>query len=113
MRTFLRFIIFQLIFLQFLDGYLTYLGVSSLGIDMEGNLLLKSLMESIGVVPALLIFKGIAIFFCLFVAVSSFLDQIHDDRHVLFTALLAFVHLLYMVAITGWLVILIPLQRIM
>ena len=51
--------------LQVLDGLLTYCGVTFLpwGINAEGNPLLKHMMITIGVIPALILFKSFAIFF--------------------------------------------------
>ena len=47
--------------LQVLDGVLTTLGVNHFGTEAEGNILLRSLMELIGHIPALIIAKGIAL----------------------------------------------------
>ena len=47
--------------LQILDGILTGIGVSLMGISAEGNGLLRMLMEQIGTVPALLAAKLLAI----------------------------------------------------
>ena len=47
--------------LQILDGILTTLGVSHFGTDAEGNVILRSLMEIIGHVPALIVAKSLAI----------------------------------------------------
>ena len=50
-----------LIALQIMDGILTGLGMSFFGTDMEGNILLRSVMHAIGVVPALIVVKSFAI----------------------------------------------------
>jgi hypothetical protein len=50
-----------IIALQILDGLLTLTGTYTLGINAEGNPLLKSLMLSIGLVPALLLTKGLCV----------------------------------------------------
>lgn len=50
-----------LITLQILDGVLTGYGMNFFGTDMEGNVLLRTLMNAIGVIPALLLVKSIAI----------------------------------------------------
>ncbi len=47
--------------LQILDGYLTAIGVYHFGTDIEGNMLLRHLMESYGFVPTLVIAKTIAL----------------------------------------------------
>ncbi len=47
--------------LQILDGVLTTLGVNSFGTEAEGNIMLRSLMELIGHVPALILAKALAI----------------------------------------------------
>jgi hypothetical protein len=44
--------------LQILDGVLTGIGMAQYGTSMEGNLLLRSLMTTIGYIPALLLVKG-------------------------------------------------------
>lgn len=51
-----------LIVLQFLDGLLTAIGVGHFGTDKEGNILIRTLMNSIGHVPALLLVKLTAVF---------------------------------------------------
>lgn len=48
------------LFLQAADGVLTYVGVRTLGIGMEANPLLLSLMVSLGHAPAVLAAKGVA-----------------------------------------------------
>jgi uncharacterized membrane protein len=47
--------------LQILDGLLTAVGVGHFGTGAEGNALLRSLMEQVGSVPALIIVKSVAI----------------------------------------------------
>lgn len=44
--------------LQILDGVFTGIGMARFGTEAEGNALLRSLMELIGYVPALIIAKG-------------------------------------------------------
>ena len=46
---------------QVLDGFLTYLGLSLLGVEMEGNAFLRTLMEVHGTFPVLFISKIIAL----------------------------------------------------
>ena len=50
-----------LCFLQVLDGILTGIGVATLGLAMEGNVLLRSIMESLGHTTGLVIVKSFAI----------------------------------------------------
>lgn len=50
-----------LCFIQILDGILTLSGINQHGIAMEANDLIRSLMTSIGVVPALTLVKSIAL----------------------------------------------------
>jgi hypothetical protein len=50
-----------LITLQVLDGALTFTGMHTFGLDAEGNPFLRTLMELLGLLPALLITKGVCI----------------------------------------------------
>jgi uncharacterized membrane protein len=50
-----------LAFLQILDGFLTAIGMSQFGINMEGNALLRTLMSEIGYMPALVSVKMLAL----------------------------------------------------
>ncbi len=47
--------------LQVVDGVLTGIGMAQYGTSMEGNIALRSLMSSIGYIPALVIVKGACI----------------------------------------------------
>lgn len=47
--------------IQVCDGLMTILGVSMLGLNMEGNLLLRELMYLLGHTPAIIIVKLIAL----------------------------------------------------
>lgn len=47
--------------LQVLDGILTAIGVQQFGTTAEGNFLIKTMMDQLGCVPALLLIKTIAI----------------------------------------------------
>lgn len=47
--------------MQVLDGILTGIGIATYGTSMEGNLLLRSVMHTIGYLPALLLVKGSSI----------------------------------------------------
>lgn len=52
------------IILQILDGIFTGYGVlySSLGVEVEGNPLVKLMMSNLGVIPGLFIVKGVGIY---------------------------------------------------
>lgn len=50
-----------LILLQVADAYLTALGIYHFGMQAEGNLLLRGLMEHLGYIPALALAKGFAV----------------------------------------------------
>ncbi len=50
-----------LIFIQFLDGIFTAYGVHAFGNSAEGNPIIRSLMNAIGHIQALVIVKSIAI----------------------------------------------------
>ncbi len=56
----------MLAILQAMDGILTSIGVSRFGLHVEGNPLLRNLMELYGHAPALAITKGLAIFIVIF-----------------------------------------------
>jgi uncharacterized membrane protein len=49
-----------LLILQIVDAVFTYVGVSQLGTTVEANLISRILMEQFGLIPAILIFKGVA-----------------------------------------------------
>jgi uncharacterized membrane protein len=50
-----------LIICQILDGLLTYIGLRILGVNMEGNSFLRSLMHAYGMLPALFFAKCVAL----------------------------------------------------
>lgn len=89
-----------LIALQVLDGFFTGFGVATFGIQMEGNLLLRNLMESVGYVPALIFAKSIAIL------VISALCVYAKQVRWLKTALNGMIYLYLSFAILPWAVIL-------
>jgi len=64
----------MLISLQVLDGILTAIGMERLGIQAEGNVILRYFMELLGHVPALVIMKSfaIAIIICLCQAANTY-----------------------------------------
>jgi uncharacterized membrane protein len=66
-----------LLLCQILDGVLTYTGLSMLGLDMEGNEFLRTLMHTYGTAPALLLVKLLAICF-----VFVLMIQAHSRRWV-------------------------------
>lgn len=47
--------------LQILDGVLTAIGVAHLGTEVEGNTLIRFLMEHLGYIPALVLIKTVAL----------------------------------------------------
>lgn len=51
-----------MIALQIVDGVLTGIGISHLGISAEGNILLRMMMENIGYIPTLVLVKTLAVF---------------------------------------------------
>lgn len=50
-----------LIVCQILDGLLTYAGLSLMGVQMEGNSLLRELMHVYGLAPTIFVAKSVAI----------------------------------------------------
>ena len=46
---------------QFLDGVLTYMGLSIFGITMEGNVILRDLMQLLGLELSLFFVKSLAV----------------------------------------------------
>jgi hypothetical protein len=57
----LTWLVAALVALQLLDGALTFTGMQTFGLQAEGNPLLRVLMESLGLIPALIITKGACI----------------------------------------------------
>ncbi len=89
-----------LIALQVMDGILTGVGMNFFGTDMEGNLLLRSVMHAIGVVPALLVVKSLAI------AVIIVLVNLSSQVKWLPMAMKGVIGLYVLAAIIPWSVIL-------
>ena len=92
---------FALSFLQIGDGLLTAIGVTFLGVHMEGNILIRSLMEVWGPIPALVLLKtaALAIIFTLCL-VSSRVRWVRAAMQVmsciyLFIAVLPWTYILY------------------
>lgn len=57
-----------LIFLQLLDGFFTFCGVSALGHQHEGNWILREFMPVLGLPTTLLLFKSLCIIALVFLA---------------------------------------------
>lgn len=89
-----------LILLQVADGVLTHRGVSLLGIEAEGNLLIKKSIEFFGLVPGIIIPKIVA------TSVLLFLWKSGEFKHIALKVLLIFTSLLYLIAAVGWVYIL-------
>lgn len=47
--------------LQVVDGLLTAIGVAHLGTEIEGNMIVRVLMEQLGYIPALVLIKTVAL----------------------------------------------------
>jgi hypothetical protein len=82
--------------LQVADGVLTAVGVSSLGIEMEANPLLRSMMEVFGVPATLFAVKGFSI------AVIAFLTTLGGLVPWLTMAFRAMVALYSVCAVIPW-----------
>lgn len=70
-----------LIALQILDGILTNIGMNLFGTQMEGNSLLRGIMENYGAVTALVISKSLAILTIISLVYLS--NQVKWIRHAL------------------------------
>jgi hypothetical protein len=55
-----RLVLLLFVVLQGFDGLFTYVAVNALGIGVEGNRLLASVMASLGPLPALVVAKSVA-----------------------------------------------------
>jgi hypothetical protein len=55
-----RLVLLLFVVLQGFDGVFTYVAVNALGIGVEGNRLLASVMASLGPLPALVVAKSVA-----------------------------------------------------
>ncbi len=60
-RSELIFLAVTLSCMQILDGVLTCVGVLSFGSNVEANYLIRTLIENLGIIPALLMVKGFAL----------------------------------------------------
>lgn len=67
------------VLLQVIDGILTWYGVTTLPmrLDAEGNILVKTAMQAIGVIPALFLIKSFGI------AITLKLYQIQSSKIIL------------------------------
>lgn len=99
-RAHLVFIGITLVFLQILDGLLTGIGVANFGPTIEANLLIRGLIISLGIVPALLLIKGIAI-----IIVGTLCTMAHRV-HWLASALKFIIVLYLFAAIVPWTLVL-------
>jgi hypothetical protein len=90
---------------QLLDGTLTYIGLSILGVHMEANTFLRELMHAYGKAPVLLAAKFAAL---TFVAGLTF----YAHRRRWFRAVLAFLIGIYLIlAVFPWTVIILESMR--
>lgn len=81
---------------QLLDGLLTYIGLTLLGVHMEGNVFLRSLMHAYGTAPTLFISKLAAV-----VCVGILMFQAHQRRWV--RPIIALLILIYLaLAVIPW-----------
>lgn len=56
---------------QILDGVLTYFGLELMGVHMEGNSMLRSLIAAFGAAPTLFIVKLLAVVLCCLLAMTA------------------------------------------
>ena len=90
--------------LQIMDGALTYLGLKLLGVQMEGNSVLRGVIQMYGIAPALFIAKGAAL-----VGVGVLMSAAHRRkwvRPIIFALCAVYTTL----AVVPWLVILLRLM---
>lgn len=81
---------------QILDGGLTYIGLLSHGIEMEGNTILHRMMSAYGLFPALFIAKSLALTFVVVLTVLA-----HRRRWI--RPFLIFLSLVYLLlAVIPW-----------
>jgi len=105
LRKILRnFLLYTLLICQPLDGILTYMGVSRWGIIAEGNPLIRSSMGSIGIIPAILLFKIIAFILALFFIFYK--DFFFNGSIKLADILLFFISNLYIIVVVIWIYVL-------
>lgn len=61
----------SLIILQILDGLFTAIGVNRYGVAVEGNPIIRTLMDQFGAFPALAIIKIVAVLLVIFVTLQA------------------------------------------
>jgi hypothetical protein len=94
----IRKLIYTHILLQILDGLLTYFGMLRFGVEYEGNPLINFTMETIGVAPALILYKGIGVCMMLYLL---YYEEFFNCKQM--NIMLAFLNFLYIVlAIIPW-----------
>lgn len=82
--------------MQFLDGLLTYAGVSILGVNMEGNSFIRVLMHAYGSFPALFLAK-------IFAVVMAFFLTMHSHRRRWIRPIIVVLCLFYLaLAVVPW-----------
>jgi hypothetical protein len=86
---------------QILDGFFTYLGVLIVNsTDIEGNPLIKALMDELGAGTALIVVKGLAVLICL---VMFYLTPLRSDSKVAVVDLMLYlITLLYLCILVAW-----------
>ncbi len=88
-----------LIVCQFLDGLLTYMGLSLLGVSMEGNAFLRELMHAYGMELTLFMVKTAAILLAL-----TLMFHAHTRRWV--RPIIAFLVMVYVcLAVVPWIMV--------
>ena len=95
---------------QILDGILTYIGLSLLGVHMEGNGLMRSLMYYYGMAPALFFVKLMAMAIAIGLALHS------HNRRWMRPVLIGIVAFYVVLAVVPWTIIiskeLIPSEQV-
>lgn len=90
-----------LLVLQIFDGLFTYIGVSTHGIDIEGNPLIKIIIYYLTPLYGLILVKGLAVFL-LALAIKE-VNRIYSKRLLFF---IIFLNSLYLFAVYTWYIIL-------
>jgi len=87
-----------LFILQFFDGYFTYIGVSHYGIELEGNPLMRQMIDVFGVPFGLILAKSVGIIF-IYLMYETCKQYISTIMMIMFFALTSF----YMLVVITWL----------
>lgn len=90
--------IYFLILMQILDGVLTYFGVCSAGLWIEGNPLVRYVMSTCGILGGLLLVKTMAILILL--TSLLFVSEIRNQKSLFLSLLL--VNVCYVLAVYYW-----------